>query len=166
MTTEDEAPIYEIAATRLDGTPEVLANYRDEVLLVVNVASLCGRTPQYAELQDLYGRYRDRGFTVLGFPCNQFGDEEPGSAEEISQFCSTTYGVTFPMFSKVEVNGPARHPLYDLLTTVPFDDGPADEIAWNFEKFLVGRSGSIARRFHYTTVPSDPSIIAAIEAAL
>jgi glutathione peroxidase len=166
IAADPDAPIYDIAARRLDGTAERLAKYRNEVLLVVNVASLCGRTPQYAELQDLYGQYSDRGFAVLGFPCNQFGDEEPGSAEEISQFCQATYGVTFPMFSKIEVNGPGRHHLYDLLTTTAYDDGPSADIAWNFEKFLIGRTGRILRRFHYTTIPSDPIIVSAIEDAL
>jgi glutathione peroxidase len=162
----DEAPIYGIAATRLDGTEDHLANYRNQVLLIVNVASLCGRTPQYEDLQRLYTQYSTRGFAVLGFPCNQFGEEEPGGAQEISQFCATTYGVTFPMFGKINVNGASRHPLYRLLAATPYDDTPPADIGWNFEKFLVGRDGSVIRRFRYTLVPSDPMIVKAIEEAL
>jgi glutathione peroxidase len=165
-STDREAPIYEIDAPRLDGSQDRLGNYRGDVLLVVNVASLCGRTRQYADLQDLYARYSPRGFTVLGFPCNQFGDEEPGSPEEISEFCRTSYGVTFPMFSKVDVNGPRRHALYDVLAAASYDDGAPDDIAWNFEKFLIDRSGAVVRRFRYTTVPSDPTIVDAIEGLL
>src|SRR5215469_15200833 len=104
--------MYDIPLTRLSGQPDNMANYRGDVILVVNVASKCGRTPQYAALQELYDRYSDRAFTVLGFPCNQFGNEEPGSASEIAEFCRANYGVTFPMFAKIEVNGPQRHPLY------------------------------------------------------
>ncbi|MCU1659773.1 MAG: Glutathione peroxidase [Pseudonocardiales bacterium] len=163
---EPSAPIYEINATRLDGSQEQLMIYRGEVMLVANVASQCGRTPQYADLQDLYARYSSRGFTVLGFPCNQFGDEEPGSSDEISDFCRMSYGVTFPMFSKVEVNGPGRHPLYEQLAVAAYDDGPAADIEWNFEKFLIDRNGSVARRFRYTMVPSDPTIVDALEGLL
>lgn len=170
MTAADSKPgetsIYNIAATRLDGTEDHMANYRGEVLLVVNVASKCGRTPQYADLQELHSRYSSRGFSVLGFPCNQFGDEEPGSSDEIAQFCERTYGVTFPMFSKIEVNGPGRHLLYTVLAATPYDDAPPGDIAWNFEKFLVDRSGMAVRRFDYRMVPSDPTIVGAIEAAL
>ena len=161
-----EAPIYQISVPRLDGSEDHLRNYRGKVLLVVNVASLCGRTPQYADLQDVHSRYASRGLVVLGFPCNQFGDEEPGSAAEISEFCRTTYGVTFPMFTKIDVNGPGRHALYRLLTATPYDDAPPADVKWNFEKFLITRDGTVARRFHYTMVPSDPVIVDAVEAAL
>lgn len=160
------AAIHQITATRLNGAPDSLAAYEGRVLLIVNVASLCGRTPQYAGLQHLYDTYEPRQFSVLGFPCNQFGDEEPGSAEEIAAFCRTSYGVTFPMFSKIDVNGPKRHPLYKLLTAQPYDDGPPGDIAWNFEKFLIGRDGTIQRRFRYTVPPSAPEVVAALEAAL
>jgi glutathione peroxidase len=131
----------------------------------VNVASKCGLTPQYAELQALHDKYADRGFSVLGFPCNQFGAQEPGSAEEIREFCSTSYGVTFPMFEKLNVNGPNRHPLYTQLTSVADANGEAGDVQWNFEKFLVTSDGAV-RRFRPKTKPSDPALTQAIEAAL
>jgi glutathione peroxidase len=170
MTVPDPAAngsaIYNIGLTRLNGADDHMANYRGDVLFIVNVASQCGRTPQYADLQRLQTLYSERGFSVLGFPCNQFGDEEPGGPAEIQQFCTANYGVTFPMFAKTDVNGPKRHPLYALLTETPFADGQRGDITWNFEKFLVSRDGASVRRFLYTTVPSDPEVIAAIEAAL
>src|SRR5579863_9748011 len=126
--------LYESAVKTLLGAPVSLADYKGEALLIVNVASKCGNTPQYAQLEDLQHRYTDRGFTVLGFPCNQFGRQEPGTAEEIASFCSLTYGVTFPMFEKIDVNGPLRHPLYAELSAVPDVDGKAGDIEWNFEK--------------------------------
>jgi len=136
------------------------------VLLVVNVASRCGLTPQYTALEDLYRGMKDRGLVVLGFPCNQFGAQEPGSEAEIKQFCSTRYDVTFPMFSKLEVNGSARHPLYALLTTQPTaPDGPGD-VKWNFAKFLIDREGKIAARFSPTTPPTSPDVVDAVERAL
>jgi glutathione peroxidase len=136
------------------------------MVLVVNVASQCGLTPHYRGLQELYENYRDRGLVVLGFPCNQFGAQEPGSEAEIKTFCETRYGVTFPLFAKIEVNGPGRHPLYAFLTEQPTQpDGPGD-IQWNFAKFLVDRSGNVAARFAPATKPVSDEIVSAIEAAL
>jgi glutathione peroxidase len=136
------------------------------LLLVVNVASKCGLTPQYTALETLHEQLRDRGFAVVGFPCNQFGGQEPGTADEIAEFCSATYGVTFPMFEKIEVNGPGRHPIYDSLTAAPDENGQAGDIQWNFEKFLVRPDGTIAARFRPRTAPDAPSILSAIEANL
>ena len=123
-------------------------------------------TPQYAGLERLHERYAGRGFAVVGFPCNQFGGQEPGTAAEIGEFCSTTYGVTFPMFEKVEVNGPGRHPVYTELTAIPDASGEAGDVQWNFEKFLVGPDGRVLARFRPQTTPEDPALIAAIEANL
>jgi glutathione peroxidase len=156
---------YDIDLRTLEGEPTSLAEYEGEALLIVNVASQCGLTPQYAELQALQDKYADRGFSVLGFPCNQFGAQEPGSAEEIREFCSTSYGVTFPMFEKLNVNGPNRHPLYTQLTAVADANGEAGDVQWNFEKFLVTPDGAV-RRFRPKTKPSDPALTQAIEAAL
>jgi glutathione peroxidase len=150
---------------RLDGTPSTLAEQKGKALLLVNVASRCGLTPQYAGLERLHERYADRGFSVVGFPCNQFGAQEPGSAEEIQTFCSTTYGVTFPMMEKIDVNGPDRHPIYDELTAVADAEGHAGDIRWNFEKFLVGKDGSVTR-FSPMVEPEDPALVGAIEAEL
>jgi glutathione peroxidase len=150
----------------IDGDSRKLADYRGQVLLVVNVASKCGLTPHYAGLEALYEEKKDRGFAVLGFPCNQFGGQEPGSDAEVASFCSTTYGVSFPMFSKIEVNGARRAPLYAWLTaetTQP--DGPGD-IAWNFAKFVVGKDGRVKARFNPRVAPDDPALRAAIDAAL
>lgn len=158
--------IYDTDIAALDGTPNVLADLDGKVTLVVNVASKCGLTPQYEQLEAIHEQYADRGFSVLGVPCNQFLEQEPGSAEEIATFCSTTYGVTFPMTEKVEVNGEGRHPLYDQLTVVPDADGRDGDIQWNFEKFLVGTDGTVVARFAPTVVPDDPTIVAAIETAL
>jgi glutathione peroxidase len=135
-------------------------------MLIVNVASRCGNTPQYAQLEELQHRYADKGFTVLGFPCNQFGKQEPGTADEIAAFCSLTYGVTFPMFEKIDVNGPHRHPLYAELTAVADADGKAGDIEWNFEKFIVSPGGEIVARFRPDTLPDAPEVVAAIEALL
>jgi glutathione peroxidase len=135
-------------------------------LLVVNVASKCGLTPQYAALEKLHEQFASRGFAVVGFPCNQFGGQEPGTAEEIAEFCSATYGVTFPMFSKIEVNGPGRHPIYALLTQTPDANGEAGDVLWNFEKFVVRPDGTVAERFRPGTAPDDPAVMAAIEASL
>ena len=134
--------------------------------LVVNVASRCGLTPQYAQLEALQEEYGSRGFTVVGVPCNQFMGQEPGSAEEIAQFCSATYGVTFPMTEKVEVNGPDAHPLYRRLTAVPDATGEAGDVQWNFEKFLIGPDGEVVGRFRPRTLPDAPEVRAAIEALL
>jgi glutathione peroxidase len=158
--------IYDTDIAALDGTPNVLADLDGKVTLVVNVASKCGLTPQYEQLETLHEQYADRGFSVLGVPCNQFMEQEPGSAEEIATFCSTTYGVTFPLTEKVEVNGDGRHPLYDQLTPVPDSDGRDGDIQWNFEKFLVGGDGTVIARFAPAVVPDDPAIVTAIEAAL
>ena len=151
---------------RLDGSEESLASYADQVLLIVNVASACGLTPQYQGLQELYERYRERGLTVLGFPCNQFAGQEPGTAEEIRSFCDTQFGVTFPLFAKLEVNGAGRHPLYAWLTEQPTaPEGPGD-VKWNFGKFLVGKDGALLARFEPTTEPNAAELIEQIEAAL
>jgi len=132
----------------------------------VNVASKCGFTPQYAGLQRLYDRYSSRGFTVLGFPCNQFFHQEPGTAEQIEEFCSLNYGVTFPIFAKLDVKGPEQSPLYEILTQLPDDTGKAGNVAWNFEKFLIDRDGRVTRRFRSKVEPEDPRIVEAIEALL
>jgi glutathione peroxidase len=158
--------MYEIAVTSLHGEPYPLKDHYDEAVLVVNVASKCGLTPQYAGLEALQDRYRDRGFTVLGVPCNQFLGQEPGSPEEIEQFCSTTYGISFPLLEKTDVNGPERHPLYALLTAVPDADGVAGDVQWNFEKFLVAPGGNVVARFRPRTDPQAPEVIEAIEALL
>ena len=142
------------------------ADLAGKVLLVVNVASKCGLTPQYTALEALHERLSPRGFAVVGFPCNQFGGQEPGTREEIAEFCSATYGVTFPMFEKVEVNGAGRHPVYDELTAAADADGEAGDIQWNFEKFLIAPDGSVAARFRPRTVPDAPEVLAAIEETL
>jgi glutathione peroxidase len=156
---------YDIQLNTLTGDARSLEDYRGQALLIVNVASKCGLTPQYAGLQSLHEAYSGRGLSVLGFPCNQFGAQEPGSPEQISEFCSTEYGVTFPMFEKLSVNGPARHPLYTELTQVADAAGKAGDVEWNFEKFLVGADGKV-RRFRPKTKPDDPELVAAIDAAL
>jgi glutathione peroxidase len=156
---------YDISLRTLEGDPCSLEDYRGQALLIVNVASKCGLTPQYEGLQALQDSYADRGFAVLGFPCNQFGGQEPGTAETIREFCSTRYNVTFPMFEKLSVNGPDRHPLYVELTAVPDAAGKAGDIEWNFEKFLVSPEGAV-HRFRPGTKPSDPALTEAIEAAL
>jgi glutathione peroxidase len=158
--------LYDIPLRTLDGTTTSLAEYRGMAVLVVNVASKCGLTPQYEGLERLQKRYADRGFTVLGVPCNQFGGQEPGSAEEIRTFCATTYGVSFPMLEKTEVNGAGRHPLYQALTQVPDASGEAGDITWNFEKFLVGPGGEVVARFRPRTEPEAAEITGAIEAQL
>ncbi|MDQ2943797.1 MAG: glutathione peroxidase [Candidatus Dormibacteraeota bacterium] len=158
--------IHEIELPRLDGKPAKLSEYTGKVVLAVNVASHCGFTPQYAGLQALNDRYADRGFTVLGFPSNQFFNQEPGSAERIQEFCSLNYGVRFPLFAKLDVKGSLQHPLYAILTEVPDDAGKAGNVAWNFEKFLVGRDGRVVRRFRSKVVPEDPKLIEAIESIL
>ena len=163
---EPNVSIHQIPVQRLSGEDTTLAEHSGKTLLIVNVASKCGLTPQYTGLERLHERYAGRGFAVVGFPCNQFGGQEPGTAAEIGEFCSTTYGVTFPMFEKIEVNGPGRHPIYAELTAVPDADGQAGDIQWNFEKFLVGPDGAILGRFRPRTDPEDPRLVAAIEAAL
>jgi glutathione peroxidase len=158
--------VHDIAVKSLSGQDASLGDLAGNTLLVVNVASQCGLTPQYEGLQRLHDEFSERGFAVVGFPCNQFGAQEPGSAEEIQEFCTVNYGVTFPMFEKIEVNGPGRHPLYAELTAVPDTEGKAGDIQWNFEKFLVGPDGKIVARFRPLTEPEDPEIVSAIEANL
>jgi glutathione peroxidase len=156
----------DIPLRTLAGEDTSLTEYAGKALLVVNVASQCGLTPQYAGLERLHETYADRGFAVLGFPCNQFAGQEPGTAEEIQEFCSTTYGVTFPLFEKIDVNGDGRHPLYAELTRTPDPTGAAGDIQWNFEKFLVAADGHPVARFRPQTTPDDPALVDAIEAAL
>jgi glutathione peroxidase len=158
--------LYDIPLRTLDGADTSLAAYRGKAVLVVNVASKCGLTPQYEGLERLQKTYGDRGFTVLGVPCNQFGGQEPGTAEEIATFCSATYGVSFPLLAKAEVNGANRHPLYAELTAVPDAAGEAGDITWNFEKFLIGTDGRIAARFRPRTEPEAAEVISAIETQL
>jgi glutathione peroxidase len=157
--------LYDHTINTLDGSPLDLHDYADKAVLMVNVASRCGLTPQYVGLEHLQERYADRGFTVLGIPCNQFGEQEPGTAEEIKTFCSTSYGVTFPMTEKIEVNGDGRHPLYEDLTAVDDAEGAAGDIQWNFEKFLVSPGGGV-KRFRPMTDPESDELTSAIEAAL
>ncbi len=158
--------IYDYDVNALDGGDADLHDYEDKVTLVVNVASKCGLTPQYTGLEHLQETYGDRGFAVLGFPCNQFGGQEPGTAEEIETFCSTTYGVTFPMFEKVHVNGSDRPPLYGELTDVSDAEGTAGDIQWNFEKFLVAPGGKVLARFRPQTEPEAAEVTSLIEANL
>ena len=158
--------IYDAPVKTLQGQDASLSEHKGKALLVVNVASKCGLTPQYTGLEQLQEQYAARGFSVLGFPCNQFGGQEPGSAEEIETFCSTTYGVTFPMFEKIDVNGEARHPIYDDLTKVADGDGASGDIRWNFEKFLISPQGEIVARYSPMVAPEDPKLVADIEAQL
>jgi len=178
------ADLAAIPLTRLDGGSDSLANHAGKVLLVVNVASKCGLTPQYEGLEQLYKGYQDKGFEVLGFPANDFGAQEPGTNEEIAEFCSLNYGVSFPMFTKADVTGPGKQPLYAALTAaVPTKRGDVDgmkerfkgygmtpnedpEVLWNFEKFLIARDGTVAGRFAPAMKPDDPELVAAIEAEL
>ena len=158
--------VHDVSINTLAGEPASLADHAGKTLLLVNVASKCGLTPQYTALEELHERYADRGFEVLGFPCNQFGGQEPGSAEEIQRFCSMSYGVTFPLFEKIDVNGPKRHPLYNELTETADAEGHDGDIRWNFEKFLVDPDGNVVARYSPVTKPDDPAIIADIEANL
>jgi glutathione peroxidase len=156
--------VQDIPLQTLSGEPTTLGSLAGQALLIVNVASKCGLTPQYTELERIHERFD--GFSVVGFPCNQFGGQEPGTAEEIETFCSTTYGVTFPMMAKIDVNGPDRHPLYTELATAPDGEGNAGDIQWNFEKFLLDPAGKVVARFRPRTTPEDETVIAAIEAVL
>jgi glutathione peroxidase len=176
--------IQNVPVRRIDGSETTLGEYDGKVLLVVNVASKCGLTPQYEGLQSLYDQYRDKGLVVLGFPANDFGAQEPGTNDEIANFCTTNFAVDFPMFAKITVVGPDKHPLYKALTTAqPEAQGdaagfrerlkgygmtpnPVPEVLWNFEKFLVGKDGAVIARFAPTTAPNDPALVGAIEAAL
>ncbi len=158
--------LYETDLAALDGTPGVLAGLDGKVTLVVNVASKCGLTPQYTQLEELQVAYGDQGFSVLGVPCNQFMEQEPGTAEEIQTFCSSEYGVTFPLTEKIEVNGDGRHPLYTELTQVADAEGRDGDIQWNFEKFLISGDGEVIARFAPQVEPNDPQIVSAIASAL
>ncbi|HNM93893.1 MAG TPA: glutathione peroxidase [Mycobacterium sp.] len=158
--------LTDIPLTTLDGKPTSLADYADRAVLVVNVASKCGLTPQYGALEQLARDYADRGLTVIGVPCNQFMGQEPGSPEEIATFCSTTYGVTFPLLAKTDVNGADRHPLYAELTRTADAGGEAGDVQWNFEKFLLAPGGKVVNRFRPRTEPDAPEVVAAIEAVL
>jgi len=166
MAQTEARSIYEIELPRLSGKPARLSEYAGKVVLAVNTASKCGLTPQFTGLQALHDRYTDRGFTVLGFPSNQFFNQEPGSAEQIQEFCTINYGVTFPMFAKLDVKGSHQHPLYAILTEFPDASGKAGNVTWNFEKFLIGRDGRVVRRFRPKVLPEDPAVIEAIEALL
>ena len=157
--------IRDIELTTIDGKPTRLADFADQTVLVVNVASQCGNTPQYEQLEQLQKDYGDRGLTVLGFPCNQFLGQEPGTLEEIKEFCSVNYGVTFPLMDKINVNGRWRHPLYAELTQVADERGKAGKIKWNFEKFVIAPDGSV-KRFRPSTLPTDPIVVAAIESGI
>jgi len=158
--------IHDSSIDSLQGEPLDLHDFADKAVLVVNVASRCGLTPQYAGLENLQKRYAGRGLTVLGVPSNQFAGQEPGPAEEIEAFCSTTYGVTFPMTEKVDVNGEGRHRLYEELTPVADATREAGDVEWNFEKFLVAPGGESIIRFRPTTEPESPEVLAAIESVL
>ncbi|MEX0665376.1 MAG: glutathione peroxidase [Acidimicrobiia bacterium] len=158
--------VYEIPIATLDGEPNLLESQKGHATLMVNVASKCGLTPQYEGLERIHEKYAPKGFSVVGFPCNQFLGQEPGTADEIKEFCSTTYGVTFPLSEKIEVNGDAKHPLYEHLEEVADAEGHTGDIRWNFEKFLVSADGKVLARFSPQIEPEAPEIITAIEAAL
>jgi glutathione peroxidase len=158
--------VYDIPLSSLEGSPGTLGEQKGKVTLMVNVASFCGLTPQYTGLEQLHEQFKDRGFTVLGIPCNQFGAQEPGTPDEIQTFCSTNYGVTFPLSEKVEVNGDGRHPLYAQLEETADSEGHSGDIRWNFEKFLVSRDGEVLARFSPLVEPEAPEIVDAIEKAL
>jgi glutathione peroxidase len=156
--------VLDFTLKRLDGTEQNLGAYRGQVLLLVNVASKCGLTPQYDGLEALYEKYRAEGFAVLGFPANDFASQEPGSDSEIASFCRTNYGVQFPMFSKIAVKGAAQHPLYKTLTSLPAPIG--GDVQWNFQKYLIDRRGEVVAKFDPRTVPDDPGLVAKIEELL
>ena len=158
--------IYDLPINSLEGTPGQLSEQKGKVTLVVNVASACGLTPQYTGLEKIHEQYADQGFSVLGFPCNQFMSQEPGTPEEIREFCDTNYGVTFPLFEKIDVNGAQRHPIYAELTKAADAEGHDGDIRWNFEKFLVAGDGTVIARFAPTVDPEAPELIAAIESAI
>ncbi|MDD9940035.1 MAG: glutathione peroxidase [Myxococcales bacterium] len=160
------ANLHDFQAKTIDGQDASLSDYSGKALLVVNVASKCGLTPHYAGLQKLQDRYADRGFSVLGFPCNQFAGQEPGTEAEIKTFCESTYAVTFPLFAKIDVNGADRHPLYGYLTEQPTEPAGPGDIKWNFEKFLVDGTGAVRARFAPPTEPDDPALVQALEALL
>src|SRR5258708_7220374 len=156
----------DVSIAALDGSQLDLSEFKGKATLVVNVASRCGLTPQYAGLEELHERFKGLGFSILGVPCNQFGGQEPGTAEDIATFCSATYGVTFPMTEKVDVNGGGRHPLYTRLTATADADGKAGDVQWNFEKFLISPEGGIVARFRPQTQPLSDEVVAAVESVL
>jgi glutathione peroxidase len=158
--------IHDIPVRPIVGGFRTLGYFKNTTLLIVNVASYCGNTPQYEGLQELHSTYCDRGFTILGVPCNQFANEEPGTSTEIVDFCRSTYGVTFPLLEKTDVNGPGRHPLYSQLVRFPDANGVAGDVEWNFEKFLVDPGGVVAGRFRPQIEPDDPILVQAIEKGL
>jgi len=158
--------LHDFSMKDIDGTEQSLADFAGKVVLVVNVASACGLTPQYKGLEALQQKYAEHGFAVLGFPCNQFAGQEPGSDAEVKQFCETSFGVTFPMFSKIDVNGDDQAPLYQWLTTTPTTPEAEGDIKWNFGKFLIGKKGEVLARFEPPTDPEAKEVLAAIEAAL
>jgi glutathione peroxidase len=158
--------IYDIPVNDLHGEPVELTQFKGKALLIVNVASKCGLTPQYTGLEKIHEELKDQGFSVIGVPCNQFGGQEPGTADEIESFCSTTYGVTFPILEKVDVNGEARHPLYQQLTATEDAEGKDGDIVWNFEKFLISPEGEIVGRFRPLVEPEAPELIDAIKTQL
>jgi glutathione peroxidase len=160
--TKELDPIWDLPLKTVRGKPAKLGDFKGKEILVVNVASQCGNTPQYATLEAL----QKKGFVVVGFPCNQFGGQEPGTSEEIAEFCSANYGITFPIMEKVEVNGPNRHEVYKALTPIPEAGGQAGDIRWNFEKFVISADGTKVTRFAPKTQPDDPKVIAAIENGL
>lgn len=155
MTTQTSPSIYDFSASSIEGQPISLSTFKDKVLLIVNTASQCGFTPQYQSLQSVYSKYKDQGFEVLGFPCNQFGQQEPGSANEIQSFCETRFGVSFPLFEKIDVKGSSAHPLFKYLTKAAPGIFGTEGIKWNFTKFLVDRSGNVVKRYPSTTKPED-----------
>ena len=157
------ATIYDFKMKNIDGKAVSLDKFKGQVLLVVNVASKCGNTPQYEGLEGMYAKYKDKGFAVLGFPANEFGGQEPGTDAEIKEFCEATYHVAFPMFSKIVVKGDGINPLYTWLIA---NSGSDKDVQWNFEKFLIGRDGKVIGRFSPRTQPSDPKVVSAVEAAL
>ena len=165
-TADDHECALNFKAKTIDGETVDLEDYEGNVVLVVNTASQCGLTPQYAGLQELYGKYKEKGFVVLGFPCNQFGSQEPGSEAEIKQFCSTKYNVTFPMFSKIDVNGEGAAAIYQYLTSKDAKPAGKGKISWNFEKFLIDREGNLVNRFAPRTKPDDAELIKAIDTEL
>jgi len=158
--------IWNAPIKTLKGEPTTLAAYKGKALMLVNVASKCGNTPQYSTLEALQKKYEAKGFTVIGFPSNQFGAQEPGTAEEIQTFCATNYGITFPIMEKIDVNGETRHPIYKALTPIADAGGHEGDIRWNFEKFVVSADGKQVTRFSPKTKPEDPKLIGALEAAL
>ncbi len=161
-----EKSIYDFSMKTIDGKMVPLSTYRGKVLLIVNVASRCGFTPQYKDLEALYRKYESQGFTILGFPANNFREQEPGTDAEIKQFCTTTYGVTFPMFSKISVKGDDEHPLYRYLTSAEANPATSGDVKWNFQKYLVGRDGKVRAMFLSRVTPMSDEVTSAIEAAL